>query len=85
MVINGAYLLEVASTAMHSYVFRQWVEISSQLNKRLRELHPINIQINDGNLDVPNLEETSRRLDEIGRLFEHREELLRELTRLISR
>lgn len=70
---------------MHSYVFRQWVEISSQLNKRLRELHPINIQINDGNLDVANLEETSRRLDEIGRLFEHREELLRELTRLISR
>jgi hypothetical protein len=70
---------------MHSYVFRQWVEISSQLNKRLRELHPINIQINDGNLDVTNLEETSRRLDEIGRLFEYREELLRELTRLISR
>jgi len=70
---------------MRSYVFRQWVEISSQLNKRLGELHPINIQIDDGNLDIANLDETSRRLDEIGRLLERREELLRELTRLISR
>jgi len=55
------------------------------LNERLGELHPINIQIDDGNLDVANLEETSRRLDEIGRLFESREELCRELIRLMSR
>jgi len=85
-MINGAYLLEMARTAMRSYVIRQWIEISEQLNKRLGELHPINIQIDDGkNPDVANLEETSRRLDEIGRLFERREELCRELIRLIFR
>jgi len=72
---------------MRSYVIRQWVEISEQLNKRLGELHPINIQIDDdgNNLEIANLEESNCLLDEIGWLLERREELLRELTRLISR
>ena len=71
--------------AKDSYVFRQWVEISAQLNRRLDELRPIKIQIGDGNLDIVVLEEGGRLLDEIGRLLEHREELCRELARLISR
>jgi hypothetical protein len=47
--------MEIAAmtTERSSYtdVFRQWVETSEQLNDRLDELRPINMQIDDGNHD----------------------------------
>ncbi len=59
----------------YSDVFRQWVETSERLNRRLDELRPINMQINTGNRDAAILEENSRLQGEIGRLHERRDEL----------
>jgi hypothetical protein len=68
----------------YSDVFRQWVETSEQLNSRLDELRPINMQIDDGNHDPTILEANSRLQDEIGRLHERRDELNAELIRLTA-
>ena len=68
----------------YSDVFRQWVETSERLNKRLDELRPINTQVSDGNRDAAILEENSRLQDEISRLQERRDELCAELIRLIA-
>ena len=68
----------------YSDVFRQWVETSERLNKRLDELRPMNMQIDDGNRDAAVLEENSRLQDEISRLHERRDELNAELIRLTA-
>lgn len=74
------------TTERSSYtdVFRQWVETSEQLNDRLDELRPINMQIDDGNHDPTVLAANSRLQDEIGRLHERRDELNAELIRLTA-
>jgi hypothetical protein len=58
--------MEIAAmtTERSSYtdVFRQWVETSEQLNDRLDELRPINMQIDDGNHDPTVLAANSRLL-----------------------
>ena len=74
------------TTERSSYtdVFRQWVETSEQLNDRLDELRPINMQIDDGNHDPAVLAANSRLQDEIGRLHERRDELNAELIRLTA-
>jgi hypothetical protein len=80
--------MEIAAmtTERSSYtdVFRQWVETSEQLNDRLDELRPINMQIDDGNHDPTVLAANSRLQDEIGRLHERRDELNAELIRLTA-
>jgi len=80
--------MEIAAmtTERSSYtdVFRQWVETSEQLNNRLDELRPINMQIDDGNHDPTILAANSRLQDEIGRLHERRDELNAELIRLTA-
>ena len=68
----------------YSDVFRQWVETSERLNRRLDELRPINMQINDGIRDAAILADNSRLQDEISRLHERREESCAELIRLTS-
>ena len=68
----------------YSEVFRQWVETSEQLNKRLEELRPISMQIDDGNHDPAILETNSRLQDEISRLHERRDKLNAELIRLTA-
>ena len=74
------------TTERSSYtdVFRQWVETSEQLNNRLDELRPINMQIDDGNHDPTVVAANCRLQDEIGRLHQRRDELNAELIRLTA-